>query len=372
MHARRTLSRWIGIPLVGLALVLTACGTLPGRDAGAAGPLPGTPDRVRIEINAITLPVNGIKSEVTLTDVAAVRQLYATIAALHQSPSEQSCTSELGPSYTLTFYQADHLLVTGSAMRYGCRPLSVQGEAQSRQTTQQFWAQLDQAIYLAAPPAHPEQLAIIDTSRLGERPLIAEITSPAVTQRLYSAILELPLVQAIQGPIIVAADYELLFRSADQAIPASLDLQQNTLALNGSYQSRGGTFQLTPSFQALLHETMAGASFAPATPDAATLGIQKGGTTQGQATIGDGNLLQSLYLHTLGLASAQPSQGCPSQEDKVAGKGTWYQLSFTKWSLPLLQLQIYEGTCQLIQVVPGGRSLQGDSIFWDLLHHAAT
>ncbi|HEX9070160.1 MAG TPA: hypothetical protein VF807_15430 [Ktedonobacterales bacterium] len=369
MHAGRTLIRWIGMLLLGLALALTACGTLPGRDAA---PLPGTPDRVRIEINALIPPVGGFKSEVTLTDVAAVRQLYATIAALHQSPREQSCTSELGPSYRLTFYQADHLLITGSAMRYGCRPLSVGGEAQSRQTTQQFWTQLDQAIYLAAPPAHPERLAIIDASRPGERPLVAEISSPAVTQRLYSAILELPLVLGTQGPITVAADYQLLFRSADQAIPASLDLQQNTLALNGSYQSRGGTFQLTPSFQALLRETLAGASFAPAIPDGATLGIQKGGTAQSQVTIGDGKLLQSLYLHTLGLASAQPSQGCPSNEDKLAGKGTWYQLSFTKWSLPLLQLQIYEGSCQLIQVMPGGRSLQGDATFWDLLHHAGT
>ena len=141
-----------GMLLTSLLVGLSGCGSASGR--GSSRIPTGKPDSVRIEIDTPSGPTQG-KPIVTLVTVSKVQQLYTTIYALPQMPADQSCTMELGPHYTLTFRQAGTLLSTVVAMRDGCRPVSLAGENQDRQATKEFWAQLDQAIYAATPPARP-------------------------------------------------------------------------------------------------------------------------------------------------------------------------------------------------------------------------
>jgi hypothetical protein len=129
--------------LVGLLLGLSSCGSVPS----APGSPPGSkPDRVQIEIDR-HLPSQG-KSVVTLTVGSQVQQLYATIYALPLMPERQPCTMELGPHYTLTFYQGQKTLVAALAENDGCRRVSLSGEQHDRtaMNNKAFWDQLDSAI----------------------------------------------------------------------------------------------------------------------------------------------------------------------------------------------------------------------------------
>jgi len=299
-----------------------------------------------------------------------VQQLYKTIYTLSIMPEYRACTAELGPHYTLTFRQGTKTLVTVIAMRDGCRPVTIKGEGYDRQATAAFWTQLDQAIYAATPPANVQWFAIQHLLHPGQPPQTARITDASTTQRLYNAILALPLVP--QGYIYAdgSPGYQLVFHAANQVIPSVISQKLGLISLEGHFQSRGGTYTMNGAFKRLLKDILTGATFAPARPDAAllTFNTQKGPGQQGGIT--DAALLQQLYKKVLTLQPTQVPSNCPSEEDKVAGVGTFYDVNFTQWDLPILQVGVYEGSCRLIEINSTSQFLQGDKEFWDLIHRA--
>jgi hypothetical protein len=78
----------------------------------------------------------------------------------------------------------------------------------------------------------------------------------------------------------------------------------------------------------------------------------------------------ALYDRVFTLPQIASQPGCPPDADKVAGKGTWATLTFTQWTLPLVQIATYEGSCSFVQVVTTGQWLRADQAFWDLVHRA--
>jgi hypothetical protein len=350
--------------LPGLLLLawLSGCGTASG-PGNAPG---GKPDRVSIQIDEVT----GTKQVVTLTVAGLVQQLYATMYALPQMPGNQPCPANLGPHYTLTFSQGGKTLVTVIAMRDGCEPVSIKGETRDRKATADFWAQLDQAIYHASTPASVQWLAVMHMPQTGQPPLTMRISSATTAQRLYNAILALPLTSPNSGNLEGVPEYQLVFHAADQEIPSAIDTQHNLISLNGNVHTRTGIYTLNDQFKRLLEETLAGATFAPARPDAATFTIQKRDVTSAQS-MKDMTFLEQFYTKFTTLQPAQPPQDCPSGADKVAGKGAFYDFRFAQWSLPILQAEVYEGSCKLIENTATGQYYQGDQEFWSLVHRAA-
>src|SRR6266702_884046 len=341
MSIKKNLSLLPGLLLLGLLVVLTGC-SLASSPAPAPGNTPrGTPDSVSILIDQPG-PTQQ-KPIVTLTDARMVQQLYKTIYTLSIMPAYQACTAERGPHYTLTF----------------------------RQGTAAFWTQLDQAIYAATPPANVQWFAIQRLLQAGQLPQTARITDASTAQRLYHAILALPL--AGQGNIYADTSpaYQLVFHAAGQVIPSVISQKLGLVSLEGHFHSRGGTYTTNEAFKRLLKNILAGATFSPARPDAAllTVNTQKGPFQQGG--IADAALLQQLYKKVLTLRPAQAPSNCPSGKDKVAGVGTLYDVNFTQWDLPILQVSVYEGSCRLIEINSTSQFLQGDREFWDLIHRAA-
>ncbi len=352
---------------------LSGCGWQP---ASSQAGTRNAPDRLQIAIHVLDPQVG--KPVVTLTDVSLVRQLYTTVVALSPLPQNSACTQELGPSYTLTFLQGGKTLTTATAQRYGCGRVSLAGEKQDRQANQDFWSQLNQAIYQATPVARPEQLAILHTLQLDKPPQTARITSVETVQRLYHAILALPPAPQ-NGSCSPESlhEYQLAFHTADQAISSGIDKTCNTVSLEGNYKSRGGIFMMNGQFKHLFEQTLAAATFAPARPDRLTLDIQPEKGVARQSTIADARLRQQLYTKIFVLSEGKAQPNCPSGEDKVAGKGKWYLLNFTQWDLPVLvNVDAYEGSCTFVSLDAGqgtgmGQVLQGDGEFWALVHQAA-
>jgi hypothetical protein len=318
------------------------------------------------------------KPVVTLTDVSLVRQLYTTVVGLSLLPQNAACTADLGPSYTLTFLQGGKTLTTATAQHYGCGRVSLAGEKQDRRANQDFWSQLNQAIFQATPVARPEQLALLHTLQLDQPPATAQITSVETVQRLYQAILALPLAPQ-NGSCSPESlhEYQLVFHTADQAIPSVIDKTCNTISLDGNYQSRSGTFVMNGQFKQLFEQTLAAARFAPARSDRLTLDFQPGNGVARQSTITNAGLRQQLYTKIFALPAGKAQPNCPSGEDKVTGKAKWYTFNFTQWDLPVLvNVDAYEGSCTLVTLDAGqgmgvGQVLQWDGAFWDLVHQAA-
>ncbi len=354
--------------LVGALAGLSACGPY-----SSTQPAPGgKPDSVQIEIDEHRF--NQQKPIVTLTDVALTQQLYATIYALPLLPEDRACTMELGPHYTLAFLQGGQKLITVLAMRDGCRPVSISGETADRQGTQEFWTQLDQAIYEGSPPATPEALAVAHTPDSTQPPETAKITSAETAQRLYNAILALPLAPAdawCDGS--AAPEYQLVFQAAQQAIPATIYHNCNILSLEGAHLTRGGRYTMNDSFKRLFAEILAGATFAPAHPDQLMLDTQQVSGTASHGEIADAALRQRLYQKVFALPAVSPPElpACVGT-NKAAGKGTWYTFNFSQWSLPILSISAFEeGSCTYITFSVANQQLQGDQEFWNLVHQAA-
>lgn len=367
----------IWLPVLALAALLaglSGCGwqqATPSQ-AGASN----LPDQVSITIHA--LDPKGGKPVLKLTDISLVRQLYTTVVALSPLPLDSACTDELGPSYTLAFQQNGKTLTTANAQRYGCRRVSLTGEKQDRRANQDFWSQLDQAIFQATPPASPTRLAILHTLQLDQPPQAAQISSVETVQQLYQAILALPRVPQSSNCVPeLLHEYQLVFHTTDQEIPSVIDHKCNTISLNGNYKSRGGTFTMSSQFRQLFAQTLTTATFAPARPDHLTLTFEPARGSALQSTITDTELMQRLYTKIFALPTGKTQPNCPSQEDKVAGKGAWYVLNFTQWDLPILvNVDAYEGSCKFLSLDNGqgtgmGQILQADEEFWNLVHHAA-
>src|SRR5579885_4730 len=369
MTKKHSFSLLLSLLLLGFVIGLSGCAPGSGSSTGSGTPPGDKPTSVQIKTDEPLPPNAKPKPDVTLTDGALVQQLYTTIYALPQMPENQACTTELGPHYILTFFQDTQTLVTVLAMRDGCRPVSISGETGDRQGTAEFWALLDQAIYHATPVAVPQQVAIAHTPDSAQPPQTAQITSAQTAQRLYNAILALPLSTSKCADLSIP-EYQLAFQTSDQSIPAAIYNHCNFVSLDGANQTRGSLYTMNDQFRQMFTEIIAGATFAPASPDQLALSVQDASTAQ-QSIITDGALRQQLYQKVFTLQPTTPQPDCPSNADKMAGKGIWYMFAFSQWSLPLLQVSAYEGSCTSIQVSPTNQLLQGDQEFWNLVHQAA-
>lgn len=360
--------------ILGAVMMLSACGISAGASSTppTAGTSSNSPDSVRIEIDAFSPGIPpGTKPMLTLSDGALVRQLYATIFALPALPANRACTDELGPHYTLTFRYHSTTLASVQADRDGCRPVTIIGKTPVRQGTSAFWQQLDQAIFTATPPLSPDRLAIAFTSQSGKAPQTALITSAATARQFYDAILALPLASAAQAcSDELLPTYQFVFFAGEQTAPASINDSCQTVIVEGGYQSRGGAFAMNDQFRSLLRSLLAGATFAPARPDQLALSVAKGHTTSDQPNVSDTQLMLALYDYIFTLPETAFQPGCPPDADKLAGKGTYAMFTFTQWSLPLVQIATYEGSCTFVQIATTGQRLRADQSFWDLVHRA--
>jgi hypothetical protein len=362
-----------------LLLALSACGASTG-PGSTAHSQPPSPDNVRIEIAATAPLPGGTFPVVTLSDAALVRQLYATIYALPTSGAAAGgCTRMAGPSYTLTFRQGTAPLVTVQADYSGCRTVTIVGATPVRQWTSAFGEQLQQAIVHATSPLRPTRLAIAVAPHATQTlaaPQSAEITTAAVAQQLYDAILALPLVSAGgEGcPSVATPTDQFVFFAGEQMVPACVDDTSQTVIIDGGYQWRGGVFTLTDQFRSQLRSILAGAKFAPGRPDQFGLTVTKGHTSA-EAPVSDTQLFLALYdrIFTLPVVASKgewPFPGCPPDADKVAGTGVWTRFTFTQWDLLLMRIDTYEGSCRFVQEADTGQGLKSDQAFWDLVHRA--
>src|SRR5262249_3510172 len=163
-----------------------------------------------------------------------------------------------------------------------------------------------------------------------QAPQTARITSIEQAQRLYNAILALPLVPRTESCIPeLLSEYQIVFQATHQVIPSIISKKCNTISLEGQYQSRGGTYVMNDQFKQLFAQTLAGASFAPARPDRLSLLLEPEKGQVSQSVIADTELMQKLYTKVFLLPTSTPLPDCPSEKDKVAGKGKWYVFSFT-------------------------------------------
>ena len=361
-----------GLALAMLLVAVCGCGRPNSPPQIGAG---DAPDRVQIAIHPISpQPEHPV---VTLTDSLLVRGLYSTIAALPILPENISCVADMGPSYVLTFLKQGKLLARVTALRYGCGNVIIGGDNQDRGANEKFWSQLDQAIFEATPIAEPGRLAILHRLQLDQPPETALLTSVSSVQGLYQAILKLPSAQATCTPESLH-HYELVFDTTSQAIPAELDQKCHTISLEGNYQSRSGTFLMNAPFEQLLEQTLAAAAFAPAQPDKLEVEIQAVSGAAAKTVAAGPRLGQQLYTKTFALPTGTPPPNCPSGADKIAGKGTWYTLDFTQWSLlTVIVVSAYSGSCTLVslnesQGASTSQVLQSDGAFWDLVHQVAS
>jgi len=356
--------------MVGLLIGLSNCGS----SSSVPGSPPGSkPDHVQIEIDR-HLPTQQ-KPVVTLAVASMVQQLYATIYALPQMPENIACTTELGPHYALTFYQGQKKLITVVAENDGCRRISLSGEQHDRTAmgNTSFWDQLDNAIYVATPAAKIDWLSLMPSPSHTQPPQTAQITSTSTAQRLYNAILALPLVTKNNSYLNGTSDYQLIFHTSDQPAAAAMDLKQNLVALDGQYHSRGGVYRMNEEFKQLFAKALAGVVFMLARPDSLLLSLSTG-KTSGQLTVRDTQLIQKLYTRIFPFPAAQPPPDNCLGNDKVAGKQKWYELTFLQWNLTLLHISAYEASCIFVaRDFDTGQSqyLQADQQFWTLLHQAA-
>lgn len=366
-------------PLVALLVLLcglSACGSnTSGQPAVQTSPTVtgNLPDSLRIDIEVPSV-VQGKQPHLTLRNVAQVQQFYHTTLALPLMPQQIACTAEVGPHYKLTFLHGTRILTQALAMRQGCDPVTITGEKQDRRASPAYWTQLDQAIYAATPIAKPQSLAIQHTLQGNQPVQTARIADATIAQRLYNALLALPQTTQDDCNDSSYPEYQLVFQTADQAVPALISQKCNTIALNGAYQSRGGVYTLTAQFKQLFAQTLAGATFAPAQPDQLMFTLEELKGTSSHGPVTDAALKQRLYTKIFALPVGAVPPGCPSGADKVNGVGKWYHLDFTQGGLPVMSLTVYEGSCKLIQPSPGVNSdqtLQGDAGFWDLVHRAA-
>lgn len=359
--------------LMALLLVLNACGTnVSSPGSSLQTPAGDQPERVQIKVETVSL--NGGKHPLlTLTQTLLVRRLYSVVQALPALPSEQACTDELGPSYTLIFWHGRQRLTALTAQRFSCQVVTVEGVSQERRATPDFWSLVDQAIYAATPAGTPRWLSIMHISQKDQPPLTARLTSIETTRQLYNAIQQQPLV----SPHTSCSDagfsaYTLLFHQADLTIPSLINQQCNTIDLEGDYRTRSGTFIMTNAFKQLLQQKLAEAAFALAQPDQLALTLVLGNSTVSSQQVTDIDLAHNLYARafTLPLAPASLPQTC-NEQDKVNGKGRWYSFDFRQWGLLLLHMELFEGSCRLITLYPSGKFVWGDASFWNLVHQAA-
>jgi hypothetical protein len=378
MHKLTPSQVFAGIPWLMYSIIacllISFCGC--GVTRAAVGNSPpftptGTPDRVSISIDA----VNQAPSVVTLHTASLILHLYTTIYSLPPMPAQQACTADLGPHYTLTFSQGESTLVQFLAERDGCHPIAIVNSNQARQTTTDFWNQLDQAIIVALPIANVAWAAVKHQISGDLPPQTGRLAAAQVAQRLYQAMVALPVVTTDALTATDPITYEVIFHTADQVIPALISQQRHLISLAGDFHSRTGTYALNADFQQLLNGILADVSFAPATPDDAMLTVTTAQTSS-QTHVTNTRAFQQIYQRLLALPTIAPPANCPSEADKEAGNGSWYHLTFTQWDIPILTIDAFAGNCMAINsgwtdTIVADRYLQGNQEFWNLLRAIA-
>ncbi len=365
------------LALIALLSLLSGCGSNTIGQTGSAPATPLPPGKLPESVQ-ITLGGPGIAQatppQLTLHTLALVQQLYKTMLALPSMPLNMACPADAGPSYQLVFRSGTHTLAQAEANSGGCGTVTLSGEKQPRLASPSFWSQLNQAIAKASPVPKPQALAIQQTLQGNQPVLTARIANAAIAQRLYSALLALPIATNPDCSDSQYPTYQMVFQTAKQAIAASISQQCQTISLNGNYQSPSGLYSLTAHFQQVFTQTLAEATFAPAQPDRLLKEIQmsNGVVVHGQVT--DLSLARQLYSTIFTLQAGTIGPDCPSVADKINHTATLYTLNFSQWSLPIMELSVYKGTCQLINPSPGiatGQTLRGDTTFWNLLNLVA-
>lgn len=359
------------LTLIALLSLLSGCGSNIGSQTWGAssGPLPN-----RLQINDEGPDFSQAPPpHLTLYKVAQVQQLYQTMLALPPMSPNTACSAVGGTGYQLVFLSGTQTLVQADANSGGCGTVTLSGEKQDRLASQSFWTQLQQAIVAATPVPKQQALAIQKTVQGNQPVLTAYIANAAIAQRLYSTLLAQPTVTNQRCSDAQYPTYQMVFQTATQAIVASISQQCQTISLNGQSQSPSGLYSLTANFQQVFTQTLAKATFAPAQPDRLLKEVQMGDvTTQGQVT--NLALARRLYSSIFTLQAGVVGPDCPSEADKLHHTATLYTLNFSQWGLPIMELRVYKGSCQLITPSPGmviGQTLLGDTAFWNLLHLVA-
>jgi len=364
--------------LVGL-MILSGCGSNSASPAPNQAANDKQGQKVEIELLLVT-DANGKHVVVTNTNANTAKKLLDTIQRLPAMPKEIACTDELGPAYNLKFYDEGKLTTTARAERYGCRPVTIQGkEEQTRQSNQEFWDVLDNAILQATPAAHVTQLAILHTTqpdKVGRSALLPVATA----QRLYEAIVKLPLVSMTrQKPCTVSyafKEYDMVFTAANElieAVPDAKNCHQISLGSGIASKSKSGLFQMDAQFERLLSETLEQGKFETARPDQLSMTVfDYKGTTQ-QIKVTDAAAMQKLFEKTYSLPSVKTPQYCITSEDKMAQRGTSYTLHFSQWNLELQDVIGFRKVgCQSDWSNNiTSRIFQGDDEFWKMVLQVA-
>jgi hypothetical protein len=373
----------ITVLVLGVMTLLSGCGAQSEPGPGGSVATPGTPDaphylpdHLRIVSDEPALPPPGAtfatpeasQPEVTVTDVAQVRQLYTTIYALPALPQDRACTAERGPHYTLTFLQGEATVATVEFHRDGCWPVFIAGDSTTREGSKAFVQQLDQAIISASPLLKPDRFAIATAPNPLQAPQSALITSATTAQQLYDAMLALPRSDAGQGcSSAPLPTYQIVFFSGDQSVPASVDNGCQTAEINGGYHWRGGRFVTNEQFRSLLQSIVSGVTLEPAKPDQLSRELTTRQISSLTVAVSDDQLVQALYDQVFQLPVTDAQSNCPPDEDKLSGKGTFTTLNFSQWDLPLVRVDTYQGSCSYVQMSGTGPLLKADQAFWDLI-----
>jgi hypothetical protein len=372
--------------------VLSGCGAQTGPGPEGIAGTPGTPeiatpppdlvDRVRI-VSSGPLPLppgatfttpGATQPAVTLTDIAQVRHLYATIHALPSLPANQACPAiAVSPQYLLTFLQGTATVMTAKADKGGCETVTIGGETPPRQATSDFWQQLDQAIITATPLLKPDRFAIATNPNPLQAPQSALVTSATTAQNLYDAILGLPRTDVGTGCTgSFVPENQIVFFSGDQALHASVDDVCQTIEVDGGFQWRGGRFAMSDQFKTMFKAILADAPFGPSTPDHLAFEVNTPQTMTPSVNFTDDQVIQALYSQVFQLPVTDGQPNCPPADDKLSGKGRFTTLAFTQWDLPLVRIDTYQGSCSYVQINGTGPQLKANQTFWDLLGRVQT
>jgi hypothetical protein len=312
---------------------------------------------------------NAAPPEVMLTDVALVRQLYASIRALPKLPENVACPAIAGPQYTLTLLQGTTTVMTAKADKGGCGTVTIGDASRPRQATNDFWKQLDQATIAATPLMKPDRVAFATAVQPGKAPESAMVTSAATAQQLYDAILALPrtnIPSTCSGNL--APTYQIVFFSGSQTVPASIGDTCGVVEIDGGFQWRGGRFVMNDAFRNLFQSVLSEANLAPAKPDHLSVSVNTPQTVTPSVNVSDDQVMQELYSQIFQLPETAAQPNCPPVNDKVSAQYRFTTLAITQWGLPLVRIDTYQGTCSYVEMSDtNGPRLQPNQAFWDLI-----